>query len=96
MQGTASATAIVNPFDTIKVKMQVQDQPLFGPKGRIYFNTFHCAKMCIQQDGLIKGLWAPGLTVRGFSRGKYFIILTEQFFLGANVSFWSRIMEIDK
>lgn len=58
-----TVTSIVfNPFDTVKTKLQTQNQLDANAAKRIYTGAFHCVKRVCLEDGLIRGLWLPGLT----------------------------------
>mmetsp|Transcript_23025 Transcript_23025/g.64765 ORF Transcript_23025/g.64765 Transcript_23025/m.64765 type:complete len:335 (-) Transcript_23025:141-1145(-) len=57
-----TATSVVfNPFDVVKTKLQTQNQLSKDASKRIYTGTLHCARRCILEDGLVRGLWLPGL-----------------------------------
>jgi len=56
-------TSIVfNPFDVVKTKLQTQNQLSADMSARIYKGTLHCARKVAVEDGVIRGLWVPGLT----------------------------------
>merc|ERR1719215_1661854 len=58
-----TATSMVfNPFDTVKTKLQTQNQLSADASKRIYTGALHCVKRVCVEDGLVRGLWLPGLT----------------------------------
>jgi len=53
---------VFNPFDTVKTKLQTQNQLSTDAAKRIYTGAFHCVRRVCLEDGLVRGLWLPGLT----------------------------------
>lgn len=56
------ASILFNPFDVVKTKLQTQNQLNADASRRIYNSTLHCARRVRLEDGLLRGLWLPGLT----------------------------------
>jgi hypothetical protein len=56
----AIVSAIFNPMDVVKVRLQTQNQ-LASNAPRIYQGFSHGTKTIILEEGLL-GLWSPGLT----------------------------------
>ncbi|CAD7971207.1 unnamed protein product [Amoebophrya sp. A120] len=69
----STASVILNPFDVVKVRLQVQNQlqmnnqmnningyQITTPK--YYKSTLHALQRIAIEDGVIHGLWLPGLT----------------------------------
>jgi len=54
------ATAVLNPFDVVKAKLQAQGQGK-DPKQLLYRGTRHCFATLLREEGLLRGLYAPGL-----------------------------------
>eukprot|EP00392_Amoebophrya_sp_AT5.2_P017276 g17607.t1 len=48
------ASVILNPFDVVKLQQHVAD--------RYYRSTLHALTKIAAEDGLVRGLWMPGLT----------------------------------
>jgi len=58
-----TATSVVfNPFDTVKTKLQTQNQLSTDASKRIYTGALHCVRRVCLEDGFVRGLWLPGLT----------------------------------
>lgn len=51
-----------NPLDVVKTKLQTQNQLSKDASKRLYNSMGHCARAAVRDDGLIRGLWTPGLT----------------------------------
>ncbi|CAD7940342.1 unnamed protein product [Amoebophrya sp. A25] len=60
---TAAATAsvILNPFDVVKVRLQVQHQLQKDVAQKYYRGTVRALFRIATEDGVVRGLWAPGL-----------------------------------
>jgi len=50
-----------NPFDTVKTKMQTQNQLSADATKRLYNGVTHCVQRVRVEDGFVRGLWLPGL-----------------------------------
>lgn len=58
-----SITSIAfNPLDTVKTKLQTQNQLSRDASKRLYTSSMHCVRRVCAEDGLARGLWLPGLT----------------------------------
>lgn len=63
--GCAVADGLLNPLETMKVKLQLQPE-----SPRIYEGMFKGLSKVMAEDGLLHGLWVPGLaatTIRSFT-----------------------------
>jgi|EP00927_Polykrikos_kofoidii_P071127 hypothetical protein len=56
------ASIVFNPCDVVKTKLQTQNQLSTDVSKRLYTSSLHCARRVIAEDGLIRGLWSPGLS----------------------------------
>jgi hypothetical protein len=56
-----TVSVLFNPFDVVKIKLQTQSQLSIDASGRLYHGVSHCARRVVAEDGLVRGLWLPGL-----------------------------------
>lgn len=56
-----TTSMVFNPFDVVKTKLQTQNQLSRDASKRLYDGALHCVRRVIVEDGLVRGLWLPGL-----------------------------------
>ena len=68
--GAAITDTIFNPLENVKVRLQLEGQADRPSSARLYTSFVQCARRVTQEEGIVRGLWLPGLVatwIRAFA-----------------------------